>query len=226
MRASLVAARAGFGLALARLRPRGLIVLALGLAGALAAALVERATAPMSAPDRSLAFACGFVLPLVALAVVSLATGAEELGASVWCLSRHGLSRRASLLGVGLAVVAATALAALVIVEATLAVAHGGSPGGDALTSGWIAALGAAAYASLALAGARLLRRGRGRYLVVLLDLLLGGGHVWGLPWPRAHLASLLGGPAAYGLSQADSSLVLGAVALGAGLVATVVARD
>jgi hypothetical protein len=95
---------------------------------------------------------------------------------------------------------------------AALAIAYGRTPGlaGDALTTLWIALLGAGSYTAAFGLGSSFWRNGRGRWLVLALDLVIGGGTTpLAVLFPRAHLASLLGGRAVFELPQRSSSALL-----------------
>jgi hypothetical protein len=104
-------------------------------------------------------------------------------------------------------------------------VAHApGNPplAGDAITSAWVAALAAAAYTSWFALGATFGRRGGGRWAPLLLDFVMGGSTgLAGALLPRANAASLLGGAAPLGMTQASSSVILaGSVMVLAGIAA------
>jgi hypothetical protein len=79
----------------------------------------------------------------------------------------------------------------------------------------WTLGLGVAAYAALFVLGASVRRASRGRFVALLLDYLFGGGVSFlALPWPRAHLASLAGGPSVASLTQRASSVALAVLAV------------
>jgi len=219
--AGLVALTAGARLAVGRLACRRLVLVAL-LATMLTAmmALVERSHEAVDAASRMLPLAFGLVVPLSSFAVMAIATGRARLSEAVWPLARHGLRRSHVALGLLLGAQAVAAALALVAVELGLVLSHGLSGQGagpiglarDAVTSGWIAALGAAAYVAWFGLGAAFLRLGRGRWLVLVADFLLGlGAGYFAACWPRAHLRNLIGGEPLLELSQATSSVALAA---------------
>jgi hypothetical protein len=223
--------RLGFSITAARLlrRPAALATV-LGAALVVTAAIIERRVTVVGAVDRTLAATFNLVVPLLALAVASEAAGRDNLREAVWPLARFGVARR----DVALGVVAATALAsaALAAPLAVLAVLASTGPGNppaaaDALTAAWIGALTAAAYAGwLALAGT-FGKRGGGRVALITADFLLGGGSgLFGALLPRANAASLLGGLAPLGMTQASSSVILAACAVALSLLAAIRCRE
>ncbi len=218
----LVALTAGARLAVGRLVCRRLVVVAL-LATMVTAmtALVERSHQPVDAASRMLTVAFGLVVPLSSFAVLAIATGRRRLDEAIWPLARHGLRGSHVALGLLLGAQAVAAALALVAIEVGLLLSHGlaGQEAGtiglgrDVMISGWIAALGGAAYVAWLGLGAAFLRFGRGRWLVLAADFVLGLGTgyvaVW---WPRGHLRNLIGGEPLLELSQATTSVLLAAV--------------
>jgi hypothetical protein len=204
---------AGAKLGLARLRCAELgWIVVLSLLVALATGFIERRTAPFGAPDRALEVVFRWILPLQSFAVLGLALGRARLGESVWCLARFGYARRDVGTGLQLSAMVVAALAGVATVTFALGAAYGARAGlgRDLATSGWIAALGAAAYVAWFAAGATALRCGRGRWLPLLCDFVLGSGAGWwALPWPRCHLRNLIGGAPPLGLAQGASSVLL-----------------
>ncbi|RLB62439.1 MAG: hypothetical protein DRI90_09060, partial [Deltaproteobacteria bacterium] len=146
---------AGARLAFGRLVGRPLVLVSLlALAIAAMVALVERGYEPVGAATRVLTVVFGLVVPLASFAVLSIATGRARIGETVWPLARHGLRSSHLALGLLLGVMVVAAGLAVVTVELSLVLSRGADGygagaaglGRDALTSGWIAALGAAAY--------------------------------------------------------------------------------
>lgn len=215
---------AGLRLGPARLFRRPLLWIGLlGAAVALALSVIERGAMPHGALDRTLEAVFRWVVPLISFAVVGLATGPRRLGESVWCTARFGLSRRQLAVGLLLTAMLAAVLLALVAVELCVATAGSSALGlsGELWTSGWIAALGGGCYVAFFGAGAAFLRFGRGRWVLLGADFVLGeGSGAWSIPWPRAHLRNLIGGEPVAELPQYASSFALLAV----GLVLLVVA--
>jgi hypothetical protein len=166
----------------------------------------------------------GLLLPLLCFALSSrLDTGLDALMHSLWV--RHGAERRAFALGRLAFPMALTAGIALLGSSLALALSLAVSdpalslpaPGTSGLALIAIAALGAASYVSW-LGLAQLLAGAWGRALFLLADWLLGSGSgAVALPWPRAHLRTLLGGQAVLGfgaLSSVEALALLSALAL------------
>ena len=214
-----LAFRSGFRLAASRITWRRLAVAAvLGSMAAFGWATAVRRASPLSAPDSLLSAGFAFGLPLVAYAIVGVVVERAGLSAATWPVARFGLSRRGVALGFGMA----AWLASLVVVAPALALglgaAYRGSPGfpSDCAVALGLAALGSGAYVGGFLLASTAMRRGRARSLVLVLDFVFGAGtSVLASPWPRAHLASLLGGDPVMQLTQRQSSCVLAVVAVG-----------
>jgi hypothetical protein len=213
--AGLVAAiRLGASAARARIFRRSTALAALlGLALIVVATVIERRAGSAGAVSRVLRGTFGLILPLVTFAVAAAATGHDRLREAVWPLARYGASRRDIALGTVLAAVAASAVLAALFAVVSVVLAHGpGEPPllRDAFQSAWIGALTASAYAAWFSFGAVFLRRGRGRWIPLVLDLLFGASTgLLGAVFPRGSAASLLGGAASLQLSQPASSVVL-----------------
>jgi hypothetical protein len=209
----------GFSLGLTRIlrRPAALSAL-LGGALVVVSGLIERRAGSAGAVDRALGATFNVVVPLVTFGVCAEASGRQNLREGVWPAARYGLARRDVALGaIGAAGVASAALSALFAALAVIVAHAAGNPPliGDLVTSGWIAALTAAAYTGWFSLGATFGRRGGWRWVPLGLDFALGA--VTGLAaafLPRAHAASLLGGPGPLGMPQSSSSLVLAASAM------------
>jgi hypothetical protein len=180
---------------------------------AMVSALGSRVIGAASGADHVLRGAFGAIaLPLLAFSVVSAFVHGGSLTESTRGLLALGASRRhvamaTTLVSVGLAASASATLAALVCV-----LAHGPADAPlarDALSSFGVALLGGGAYAAWFLLGS-LTRRGALRSVLLVLDWGLGmsqGPGAW--LTPRAHIASLLGGPSCFELSRRGSSLAL-----------------
>jgi hypothetical protein len=184
-----------------------------------AAVALRRSGAPSSVGDALLSPYGSIALPLLVYAVVGAALGGDGLSRSVRSLARFGASPQQAALATLLVAAGASAALASLVGVLVVALAHGpADPPAlrDALTVAWVAALAGAAYAGLFGLGASFGKRGGGRTAVLVLEWLLGGSSgVVGLVTPRAHLRSLLGGPASDGLSGHASALALAALALG-----------
>jgi hypothetical protein len=214
-----VALAIGFAMGRERIlrRPTALSAL-LGAGLVVVAGLIERRAGSAGAVDRTLAATFNVVVPLVTFGVCAAVSGRENLREGVWSAARFGLARRDVALGaIGAACLASAALGAGFAALAVLVAHAAGNPpvAGDLLTSGWIAALTAAAYTGWFSAGATFGRRGGGRWLPLVLDFVVGAGSgIAAAVLPRANAASLLGGAGPLGLPQASSSLILAASAM------------
>ena len=224
--------RLGASAARARIlrRPTALAV-ALGLALIVTATVIERRVGSAGAVDRVLGGTFRLIIPLVTFAVAAAATGYDRLREAVWPLARFGASRRHVALGTILAAVAASAALAALFAALSVVLAH--SPGEppllrDAFKSAWIGALTASAYAAWFSFGAAFWKRGRGRWIPLVLDLLFGASTgLLGAVFPRGDAANLLfGGAAALQLSQPASSAVLAASAVLLTLFASLLCRE
>lgn len=209
---------AGLKLGWARLLGRRLVAIAvLSLAVTLVSALIERRTGPFGAADRALGVVTRWVIPLASFALTTVVFDRERLRDSVWSLARFGHHRGRLALGLELVAVAAACLLAVLCVEVALVTCYGARSGlgRDAWVSGWISALGASAYIAWYSLAACVLRAGRGRWLPLVCDFVLGSG-TGGLAviWPRAHLRNLIGDEPVLGLTQGSSSVVLAATAI------------
>jgi hypothetical protein len=227
---------AGVRVALGRLLGRRLVVVALlALASAAMVALIERGYEPVGAATRGLTVVFGLVVPLASFAVLSIATGRARIGETVWPLARQGLRASHLALGLLLGAMAVAAGLAVMTVEISLVLSHGGASQGpgtlglgrDAITSGWIAALGASAYVAWFGLGAAFFRFGRGRWISLLADFVLGAGSGYAAAlWPRAQLRNLIGGEPVLALPQATSSVLLAGMIVVVTLLAALRAGD
>jgi hypothetical protein len=197
-----------------RLRRRRVALLGfLGLALALASAVIERRVSSVGSVDRALVSTFRLVIPLVAFAIVAEVSGRARLSEAAWPAARFGAARRDVVLG--LVAAAAAASAALAAVFAVAVVLFASSPASppivrDALLSAWIAAVTAFAYVGWFAAGSTFHRHGRGRFWPLLADFVLGGSVGFaGALLPRGNAVNLLGGSAPLGLSQPSSMVIL-----------------
>lgn len=198
--------------------------LLIGIAGALERPVTRALGSGQSEPSLIEAATFGVVLPLASYALCARVDGTrDDLMSAYW--ARHGISRRLYALGrIGFC---AALGAALMITSAALAfvLSHaifGASATGGALAFAAVlavAALGAMGYAAC-FGLAQLVGGGLGRAAFLVLDWLLGSGAgIAALPWPRAHLRSLLGGPAVAGMSPYQAALFLICITLIGGLL-------
>lgn len=191
---------------------------------------VERRVTPAGAVSRTLAGTFGLVIPLISFGVTVEATARSALRDCVWPVARYGMARRDVALGVTAAAMVASGALGAILAMLSVLFAHGvGNPplATDALTSTWIGALTAVAYTGWFMAGATFGRRGRGRWVPLILDFMLGGttGFVGAL-LPRFNAQNLLGLPSALTVPQTSSCAVLGGSAVVLGLAAGFRCRD
>ena len=164
----------------------------------------------------------GLVIPLLAFALSSrLDAGLDALMGSLWV--RYGVGRRAFALGRLAFPVALTSAVALVVGSLALGLGAASSAPSLGLGAGigtswavvWGCAVLAAASYTAWLALAQVLGGAWARALFLIGDWLLGSGEgVAALPWPRAHVRSLLGGDAVLGMTPATSGAWLTALTL------------
>ncbi len=233
---AMTALWAGARLAGGRLAGRRLVLVALlALSVAAMVALVERSHEPVDAATRALTVVFGLVVPLSCFAVLSIATGRARIDETLWPLARHGLRGSHLALGLLMGTMVVAASLAVVTVELSLVLCYGGDGqaagtagfGRDAVTTGWIAALGSSAYVAWFGFGAAFFRFGRGRWIPLVADFILGAGagYVAAL-WPRAQLRNLIGGEPVLDLPQATSSVLLAAMIVVVTLLAALRAGD
>lgn len=201
-------------LARGAVRRRGPVLLAvLWLTLAVATAVVRRGSGADAVVIHTLG---AFVVPLASFAITGAVLGGGSLADAVSWLVRFGAARRSASLApfVTCGAAAATLMAAVALAVVFVA-RPPGAPLGDGPTTAWIAALGAAAYVSLFLAGASFGRRGGGRLVVLVVDALVGQSTgIAGAFTVRANLRNLLGGTSPLSLSQRTSSVLLIALVL------------
>ncbi len=174
--------------------------------------LLEHRAEPSSSADIALTtVTAGVVIPAFCLAlVVRVVPGHLEQATSA--LARHGADRRWLLLGFSTSLVTSTAVvgASLALLTRALGGSLVASGASDLLTCAWIGGLTGMIYAAWFLLGSTFGRLGKGRWLALVVDWVFGvGSGVLALPWPRAHVRSLLGGAPTAGLEQPLSSGLL-----------------
>lgn len=221
----------GCAMAADRLRGRfGAVALSTVAAFVLAVALLERQAVPHGAATRTLLGAVfGLAMPLFVYAATSRVCGGRRLDTALYALARHGADRRACALGAVATLAAGAALAFAALAALSVVAARGTSDPAlvrDALTSAWIAALGAASYASWFALGSTAGQAGGGRFAALLADWLLGTATTaLAFPWPRGHLRNLLGAEPVLRMSQSQASLTLCFLASGYLLLALLRSR-
>ena len=196
--------------------------IAIGLA-ALLERRVRNPSSGASTPTLLEATTFGIVLPLASYALTSRSRGSrDEIMNAQW--ARHGASRRLFALGrlsfsvaLGSAIAVSSALWALCLSRAVLS-----SPApldAKVFSFALCAVLGAVCYAACT-SLAHLLGGGVGLLVFLLADWILGSGSgVAALPWPRAHLRSLLGGPPVLDMSAAQAAQFLVCLTLASALI-------
>lgn len=209
------AAWMGAQMALHRLSGRATLLATAGaVVFATLAAWAERHTNANTAPDFALRGAAfGLAIPLAALAVVTAALGRNRLEDALAAVATLGGNRRAAALGT----LAATSLVASVVglaaATTTAIVAHGqltGAAASDTLTAAWIGAVSGAAYGFYYGFASCYGKRGGGRIVALLADLILGPlAGTAAVVFPRAHSLNLLGAAPVFELPQAASTALL-----------------
>jgi hypothetical protein len=196
-------------------RAFGVVLLVWGLAAMVATA--EKRSSLFGAAERALEGQLfGFIVPLTLFWLSTRILLPERLDTSTAPLARFGLSRRAVALGIVTASMVAGAAVVAIAAALTAFFAHDPSAPPvalDLLTSSWIGALTAFAYAALFAFGATFGARGGGRFWALGLDFALGStSTVVALFTPRAHAHNLLGGEPPVLLSQPTSAALLVAI--------------
>jgi hypothetical protein len=182
------------------------------------AALFEKRLEPAQAADVALTGAVfGWAIPLLAYSAVARVSRYGRLDDASREIARHGGDRRMTVAYFVLMTAARVGVVGGLLSAMTVLLASSGAAAAirvDALTSGWIGALGGVAYVTWFSLGSMWGREGRGRLIALVLDWVLGAGASFiAAPWPRAHLRSLLGGELVLGLPAWQSSVSLGLLA-------------
>jgi len=206
---------AGFEAAHERLRGRwaaGIVAVSTILV-VVSAAILHR-DSPADAADLVLSgVVFGLTVPIVAYAAVARACRYGRLDDGVAALTRYGADRRLAVAGLVAGTGVRVAIVAAGLGAIAAVVAHGGlarDSASDALVTGWVGALGGASYSGLLSLASLFGRRGGGRGLALLADAIFGmAASAVALPWPRAHLRSLLGGGLVEGLAERQSAALL-----------------
>jgi hypothetical protein len=134
---------------------------------------------------------------------------------AAWSVARFGAARRDVALGIVLSSVAASALGGIILAAFAVLSAYGPSSRPllvELFTSGWIGGLVGAAYAAWFVLGASFFARGRGRWVPLVLDFVLGGGtSAIAAIFPRSHARGLLGdiGPTQFSQPQSCMALLI-----------------
>lgn len=197
-------------------------LLVLAIAGVLEGQVVASAEGARGVQLRLLGgVVFGLLLPLLAFAVSGrLGGSARELMLTSW--ARYGGNRQGYALG--RQALAALLTAGIAAVLALLALGLGSATAAaglelplsfaNVLAVVWVGVLGSLTYVAT-FAAAQAYWGTPGRVALLLGDWVFGTGtSLLALPWPRAHLASLLGAHAPLGLEPGGSALCLVAIAM------------
>lgn len=200
-------------------RGRSLAGAATGLTLVALLAISERKAALYGAASRVLEREVfGWLLPVALMLASRRALAPMRLDRAATPLARFGPSRRAVALGLVVAsMIGASALGSSAAAAAAVLAHDPTAPALpiDALSSAWIGALGAAAYAALFAFGATFGASGAGRWGALAADLILGStSGVGALFTPHAHIQNLLGGEPPMLLAQPTSAACLGAIVI------------
>ncbi len=211
----------GARVAAVRLRHRqtaGALLLAATLT--VTGAWIELSAGSLGAVDRSLASTFRVVIPLFCFALVSRVTTSAGLGESTFVLARFGAPRHAVALGLGSAASAISALVSAVFAALAVVFSHSAAAPplwSDMLTAAWVGFATALAYCGWTLVGSTFYR-GKGRFVPIAIDFLLGGGTgFFAALLPRAHASRLLGlepGPLGFSSTLNFACLFLMAIGL------------
>ncbi len=217
----------GARVALRRMRGPSIILLTVAtVAFTTLVAVAERKLGGLGAASRTIQGPLfGLALPLSIVALVSLAFEHKRAEDAFEPIALLGANRRAALLGAvaGVAVIGAF-LATVTACIGTL-FAHGihdpNGPG-DAWLTARTGALAGAAYVSYYAAASTFGKRGGGRMIALVANLVFGAmAGIAAIPFPHAHVLNLLGAEPVANLSQRVSSVVLVALTVGyAGIAA------
>jgi hypothetical protein len=182
---------------------------------AVAPAALERVRAIGHGADHALlGFYASIALPFLAYSVLSAVLGREGLGASGIVLANFGAPAGKVALSTVTVALAASALLGGGLGAVVAIVGHGALDpplSEDATRAFAVGALGGAAYAGLFAFGSSFGARGWGRSVLLVLDWVLGSDvDTVALFTPRAHVRSLLGGPAPLDVPGRTSYFALG----------------
>jgi len=211
----MTAALMGARVALRRLGGRSTLFITLGaVAFCTLAAWAERhANATTAASNALRGPGFGLAIPLAVLSLVSVALARTRLGEAVEGVAVLGGNRRAAAVGALAGTSMIAALLGAVTAATTALIAYGhvdGATISDALTAGWIGGLTGAVYAFYFGAFSSVGKRGGGRTVGLLADLILGPlTGTAAVVFPRAHALNLLGAEPVLQLPQAASTAIL-----------------
>lgn len=206
------------------------LLLVLALALVVSGGLIERRITSWGAVDRSLLSTFRLVVPLYCFALATAACQRLGLRDAAWTVARFGAARRDVATGIVLFLVSASALSGAVFSMAAVLSAYGSASRPlvtELFTCTWIGALVSAAYGAWFAFGSAFFDRGRGRWVPLVLDFLLGAGtSAISAFFPRSHARGLLGAMGPTHFSQPQSCIALIVMLLALSALAVVRARD
>lgn len=220
-----------FGVGMAKhrlLRRRGALLALLALALTVSGAVVERRFGSAGAVDRALESTFRLVIPLLTFALVAESSERSRLREAAWPAARYGALHRDVVLGIVAAAAFASTASGALLAALSVILAHTPSAPplfADALLSAWIGAITALAYTGWFALGATFLKQGRGRFIPLIIDFVIGGSAgIAGAVFPRGNAGNLLGGPPPLRLPQQASTAIL--IVSGAALCGLAVLRS
>src|SRR5262249_11071560 len=146
----------------------------------------------------------GLIIPIASFVVVLEVTRRNRLGVAAWPIARHGVARRDVAIGMVLAAAVFAGVLGALFGFAGVAAAPPASSAAvalDAAVSCRIGALAGVAYVGWFALGATFFGRGRGIWVVLVADFVLGDSTgFFGAALPRGNAMNLLGGAPPLGL--------------------------
>lgn len=223
--------RLGFVTALRRCASRAtLLLVVLSLALVISGGIIERRVTSSGAVDRSLLSTYRLVIPLYCFALAAIVCHRIGLREAAWSVARFGVARRDAALGIVLSLLAASALGGILLSAVAVLSAYGPASrplANELFTSGWIGGLVAGAYGAWFAFGSTFMARGRGRWVPLVADFLLGAGTgAIAAAFPRAHARGLLGDLGPTHFSQPQSCVALVVMGVVVSLLAVGRSRD
>jgi hypothetical protein len=215
MTSLFTAALIGARVALRRLGGRSTLFITLGAVSfcTLAAWAERHANATTAASNALRGAGFGLAIPLAVLSLVTVALARTRLEEAVDGVAILGGNRRAAVVGALAATSLIAALLGTVIATTTAMIAHNqihGAMLSDAWTAAWIGGLTGAVYAFYFGAFSSVGKRGGGRIVGLLGDLILGPlTGTAAVLFPRAHALNLLGAAPVLELPQLASTAIL-----------------
>lgn len=211
----LTAALMGARVALRRLGGRSTLFITLGSVSfcTLAAWAERHANAATAASNALRGPGFGLAIPLAVLSLVTVALARTRLDDAVGGVAILGGNRRAAVMGALAGTALIAALLGTVTATTTALIAHNqlqGATLSDAWTAAWIGGLTGAVYAFYFGAFSSVGKRGGGRIIGLLGDLILGPlTGTAAVLFPRAHALNLLGATPVLEMPQLASTAIL-----------------